>query len=110
MYSCQKSQLATILEDEATLAETEPKIDAIIVDGSAFVHSMQPRIAKTFGEYATLEIVPKIKSYSTKYQRTDFVFDVYKADSLKAETRTRRGYGARRRVMETGKVPQWQYK
>ena len=55
MYSCQKSQLATILEDEATLAETEPTIDAIIVDGSAFAHSMQPRIAKTFEEYATLE-------------------------------------------------------
>ena len=109
LYSCQKSQLATILEDEATLAETEPKIDAIIVDGSAFVNSMQPRIAKTFEEYATLEIVPKIESYSSKYQRTDFVFDVYKADSLKAETRSRRGYGARRRVTDKGKVPQnWQ--
>ena len=82
LYSCQKSQLAMILEDEATFAETKPKIDAIIVDGSAFVNSMQPRIAKTFEEYATLEIVPKIESYSSKYQRTDFVFDVYKADSL----------------------------
>lgn len=109
LYSCQKSQLAMILQNQVTLSDDEPSVEAIIIDGSAFVNSVQPRIARTFEEYATLEIIPKIDSFSARYQRTDIVFDVYKADSLKAETRSRRGYGARRRVTDKGNIPQnWQ--
>ena len=35
----------------------------------------------------------------------DIVFDVYRPSNLKAETRTKRGKGARRRVTENGKLP-----
>lgn len=109
LYSCQKSQLASILEDQVSLPDTEPNVEAIIVDGSAFVNSVQPRLSKTFEEYATLEIIPKIETFSSKYQRTDIVFDIYRTGSLKAETRSRRGFGARRRVTDKGKIPQnWQ--
>ena len=59
----------------------------------------------TFEEYAALEFVSKVQSYCSKYSRIDLVFDVYKSSSLKAETRTKRGFGARRRVSEKGNIP-----
>ena len=45
------------------------------------------------------------KSYSSSYDRTDVVLDVYLPSSLKSETRTKRGQGARRRVTNKGKLP-----
>lgn len=48
-------------------------------------------------------------SYSTKYERTDIVFDVYQSASLKAETRSKRGCAVRQRVTAKGKLPlNWQ--
>ena len=49
--------------------------------------------------------MPTIEAYSTKYIRTDIVFDVYQNLSLKTETRETRGSGTRRRVSPTGKIP-----
>ena len=79
--------------------------DSIIIDGSALVNSLCPRTSKTFEEYAVLDVLPSIQGYSTKYQRTDIVFDVYHPSSLKGETRSKRGRGARRRVTSNGKIP-----
>ena len=51
----------------------------------------------------------KVQSYCSKYQRTDIIFDIYRSGSLKAETRKKRRFGARRRVTDKGKLPQnWQ--
>ncbi|KAJ8364285.1 hypothetical protein SKAU_G00131160 [Synaphobranchus kaupii] len=105
LHTCQKSQLAAIFEDLVTLPDTEPKTDGIIIDGSALINSLPPRTSKTFDEYAALDVLPTIQVYSSKYKRTDIVFDVYRKASLKAETRSRRGLGARRRVTDNGKVP-----
>ena len=44
--------------------------------------------------------------YASKHQRADILFDVYDESSLKAETRSSRGPGMRRRVIETSKTPQ----
>ena len=33
------------------------------------------------------DVLPTIQAYSTKYKRTDIVFEVYRPSSLKAETR-----------------------
>ena len=63
-------------------------------------------ISKTFEEYAVLEVVPKVQTYSCTYTRTDIVFDVYWSSSLKAETRSKRCIGAKRRVTDKGKIPQ----
>ena len=47
--------------------------------------------------------------YSSTYKRTDIVFDVYLADSLKSETRLKQGKGVKLRVTDKGKIPQsWQ--
>ena len=49
--------------------------------------------------------MPKIQFYSSKYERTDIFFGVYKASSQKAETRSKRAKGTRRRVADKTKLP-----
>jgi len=105
LHTCQKSHLTTILESQVTTPEAEPDTDTIIIDGAALVNSLPPRSSKTFEEYAMLDVLPRIQAYSTKYKRTDIVFDVYRPSSLKAETRSKRGRGVRRRVTGKGKIP-----
>ena len=85
LHTCQKSQLATILETKV-LPETEPEADVIIIDGSALINSLPPRSSKTFKEYATLDVLPTVLAYSSRYRRADIIFDVYIPSSLKAET------------------------
>ena len=63
-------------------------------------------MSKTFDDCANEDILPRVRSYSTKYQRVDIVFDVYKESSLKVEARSKRGKGIRRRVAPTSKTPQ----
>ena len=91
LHTCQKSQLVAILEGYLALPESEPVADAIIIDGSALVNSLCPRTSNTFEEYAVLDVLPSIQRYSTKYQRTDIVFDVYQK--------------CLRRVTSNGKIP-----
>jgi len=52
-----------------------------------------------------MEFISKVDTCARKYHRTDIVFDTYQASSLKSETRSKRGQGARRRVTGTGKLP-----
>ena len=105
LHVCQKSQLATVLEGKVTLPDAEPVTDAIIIDGSALVNTLPPRTSKTFAEYAEMEFISKVDTCARKYHRTDIVLDTYQASSLKSETRSKRGQGARRRVTGTGKLP-----
>ncbi|KAJ8417281.1 hypothetical protein AAFF_G00285080 [Aldrovandia affinis] len=105
LHTCQKSHLTTILESQVTTPEAEPDADTIIIDGAALVNSLPPRSSKTFEEYAMLDVLPTIQAYSTKYKRTDIVFDVYRPSSLKAETRSKRGRGGETQVTGKGKIP-----
>ena len=59
---------------------------------------LRPGFAKTFSDYATQVFLPYITSQLQHVNRLDVVWDEYIADSLKAETRTRRGKCIRRRV------------
>jgi hypothetical protein len=59
LQSCQKSQLATILETHVTPPDTEPEASFIILDASALINAFPSRISKTFEEYTVLEISPK---------------------------------------------------
>ena len=87
-----------IIETHATIIDTEPDADAIIIDGSAMINTLTPPNTKTFEEYAATDVLPTLQLCSVKYQITDIVFDVYHASSLKAETRSRR------RVTGNGKL------
>ena len=109
IHTCQKSHLVDSLEAEAVSLDMEPDADAIIIDGSALVHSLPPSTSETFDDYARLDFLPRIEAYSAKYNRTDVVFDVYLTSSLKAEMRSKRGRGVRRRVTGTSKTTRnWQ--
>jgi hypothetical protein len=69
LQSCQKSQLATILETHVTPPDTEPEASFIILDGSALINALPSRVSKAFEEYAVVEIVPKVQGYSCTYMR-----------------------------------------
>ena len=43
--------------------------------------------------------------YTSKYRMTHLVFDVYSPSSLKAETRSKRGQGGRRKVTNKNTMP-----
>ena len=102
LHTCQKPHLTTILESLLTTPETGPDFDTL-----SLVNSLPPRSSETFEEYAVL--LHTIQAYSTKYKRTDIVFDVYQPPSLKKETRLMRGRGVRCRVTRDGKIPSnWQ--
>ena len=60
---------------------------------------------KTFESYATLDFLPRIQTYSNKYDMTHLVFDVYSPPSLKADNRSKRGEGGRRKVTKKNTVP-----
>ena len=94
LHSCQKSQLASILETKLAAADTIPEASAIIVDGSALINTLPPRASKSFEEYATKDVIPTVEAFASIYRRTDITFDVYRPTSLKAETRSKRGQGA----------------
>ena len=72
--------------------DTRPAVDALIIDGAAFVNMMEPKHATTYGNYA-LELSEKILNLTRTLARLDVVFDVYREDSLKAQTREERGEG-----------------
>ena len=77
---------------------TNPNVQVIILDGSVIVNMLRPASAKTFSEYAKQVFLPYLESQLQYASRVDIVWDEYKPDSLKAETRRKRGNGVRRRV------------
>ena len=109
IYSRQKSQLTSILEKHILLPDQESEVDDIIIDGSALVHALPPKRSKTFADYAAIDFLPRIRDYANAYKTTHVVFDVYIPSSLKAITRSKRGYGGRRKVSDRNTVPaNWQ--
>jgi len=76
-----------------------------ILDGAAIVNMLQPGAAKTFQDYATDVFVPYITSQLQHVTRLDIIWDVYTPESLKADTRSKRGKGVRRRVEPSSAIP-----
>ena len=105
LHSCQNSQLASILATKIATEDTRPEASAIIVDGSALINTLPPRASKTFEEYATKDVIPTVEAFTSIFRLTVNVFDVYRHISLKAETRSKCGQGARRRVTDKGRLP-----
>ncbi|KAG0717130.1 hypothetical protein GWK47_008210 [Chionoecetes opilio] len=80
-----------------------------ILDGAAIINMLRLGTAKTFQGYATDVFVPYVTSQLQHVDRLDIVWDLYMADSLKADTRSKRGKGVRRRVEPSSAVPgNWQ--
>ena len=60
---------------------------------------------KTFLDFANQQFLPYIKSHLQHANRVDIIWDRYFPDSLKTETRLKRGKGGNRRVEPATRVP-----
>jgi hypothetical protein len=107
-----KSDLVGCLEDlipPRENAAASPPVEVMILDGAAIVNMLAPGNAKTFSDYASQVFLPYITSQLQHRSRVDIVWDEYLPDSLKADTRKKRGKGIRRRVEPYSSIPgNWQ--
>ena len=82
-----------------------PNVTAHIIDGATIMNMRKPKIAKTFGEYIDIHLMPYFMSRLEHVSRLDIVWDQYFSNSLKDHTRKTRGEGTRRRVLENTVIP-----
>ena len=85
---------------------SKPNVDAVILDGAALAHMLKPGGCNPFADYSNKVFCPYVSSTMNGVSRTDIVWDRYSNESLKADTRSRRGTGKRRRVEPATKLPQ----
>lgn len=100
-----KSDLLACFERIAPTNTTKPTVEITIIDGAAIVNMLRPGLTKTFEDYANTVFVPYIKSLIQNVRRIDVVWDVYMPDSLKSDTRSKRGKGVRKRVEPRSPLP-----
>ena len=85
----EKGELLKCLEPLAQRPQNTPDVDVKIFDGTALIHTLDPKTAttnvKTFKDYAECVFVPYLKRQLANVARVDVVWDAYKADSLKAQ-------------------------
>ena len=107
MRSGDKSQLAQFLDQLSNNQVQIPKVLAGVLEGSVLVNMLKPKKNQTFEGYCIDTVKPTIQKYVTEYnaQRMDIVFDTYKKDSLKSQTRLKRGKGIRRKVQTNSIAP-----
>ena len=101
-----KSDLMKCLDSLTTNPSITPVVDAILIDGAALVNMLKPSGAcKTFSDYANQVYLPYIGKQLQGVQRLDIIWDRYIENSLKAQTRNKRGKGVRRRVQAHVRLP-----
>ena len=69
------------------------------------MHMLKPAAARNFREYAQDVFLAYVEHQLDKAKRVDVVWDDYRSDSLKAQTRDMRGKGIRLRVEPNNEVP-----
>ena len=109
MHHTSKSDLLECLESLVPQPESIPKVDVKIIDGAALVHMLDPHKSsqpiRTFKDYSQLVFLPYIQRMLQEVFRVDIVWDIYKEDSLKTQTRQDRGSGYHLRVENTTQIP-----
>lgn len=90
-----KSDFIQSLESIVEFKFDAPPVSMKVIDGAAFVNMNRPKLAKTYGSYCKDELIQKLKYISHNIERLDVVFDVYRENSLKSQTRENRGEGIR---------------
>ena len=101
----QKADLIKCLPNSSNQCSIQPTIDAAILDGAIIVQMLKPGTAQTFEDYFNYVFAPYIARQLETVQRVDVVWDVYHEDSLKRCTREKRGYGRRRKVLASTRIP-----
>lgn len=106
-----KSDLMPCLENLVPVKEdlSTPRVQVNIMNGDGIINMLRPGTAKTFQGYASDVFVSYVTSQLQHLDRLDIVWNLYMAGSLKADTRSKRGKGVRRRVEPSSAVPgNWQ--
>ena len=104
-----KSDILTCFQEIADERSEAPPTTSLIIDGAAIVQMLKPTACKNFREYAQEIFIPYMSTRFLSSSRLDLVWDTYRADSLEASARAKRGKGVRRRVVaEAAKPSHWQ--
>ena len=78
----------------------------MLIDGAALVNTLKSSGAcKAFSDYANQVYLRYISNQLQSVQRVDIIWDRYIPNSLKAQTRGKRGSGVRRRVEVDARLP-----
>ena len=99
-----KSDLLECLAKVTSCQYLPPKVDMKVIDGPALVNMNPPKGNETFGNYCQNLVTKTLSTLGRGLKRLDTVFDVYRKDSLKAQTRENRGPGIRVLVRENTPV------
>ena len=95
MHQGNKADPLDCLEQIVTRPSDCPLVNGKIFDGAALVHSLDPKDStkemKTFDDYAKQVVIPYLTKHLRSVERVDVVWDIYKSDSLKSQTRAARG-------------------
>lgn len=84
-----KSERLACLE-QCDKSEAPIEVDTKVVDGAAMVHALLHESKSTFGEYSDTIFIPWTERQLENCSRIDIVWDTYRSDSLKVETREKR--------------------
>ena len=108
LRSGNKADLLHCLENSIEQNDNLPSLphpDVIVLDGAAVVNFLKPHAANTFDDYALKVFLPYVLSQLKRASRVDIVWDQYFDNSLKSQTRSKRGRGIRRRVEASTNLP-----
>ena len=105
MHSGNKSQLVKCLDQLSNNQVQVSEVLAGVLEGSVLVNMSKPK--KNLEGYCINTVKPATQKYVTECnaQRMDIVFDTYKKDSLKSQTRLKHGKGIRRKVQTNSIAP-----
>ncbi|CAG9813377.1 unnamed protein product [Phaedon cochleariae] len=105
MYHGTESDLLRCFDKYITVESRPTDVDAVLIDGAALVHILQPKACCTFQEYISLIVKPYILRILDISKRIDVIWDFHIDKSLKASTREKRGEGNRKLVRENTSIP-----
>ena len=104
-----KSDLLTCFEEISDVRSGAPTTTSIVLDGAANVQMLKPATCKNFREYAQQIFIPYMSTRLQSSSRLDLVWDIYTADSLKANKRAKCGKEVCRCVVAEAAIPRnWQ--
>ena len=108
LYHGSKADLVQeLIETSAeSLVAEHPTVDAIIIDGPALVHMIQPKNDCTVDDYYKT-YMKYVINFFNHAPRIDMVFDVYLQSSLKEGVRASRGISTTMIVKGNTKVRSW---
>lgn len=102
-----KSDIIDCIQTKCNISfnHSQPNVTAKIFDGAAVIHMLNPGIATTFSGYYEHVFKPYFTNQLKNSSRLDIVFDRYASNSLKADTRERRGSGISIKVADSTAIP-----